>query len=64
MTQPLKLLTSTTNPSIIRQTGQGFIFKCIPLHIHKNIFAYKNIFKFTAFRLLEKCICEIPSYMA
>ena len=39
-------------------TGQGFIFKCISLHIRKNIFACKNIFRL--FRLSEIESVKLP----
>ena len=54
-----KVLTSGINPSIIQQTGQGFIFKCISLHVRKNIFACKNILIFTDFRLLKSAFMKL-----
>ena len=57
MTQPLKLLTSIINTSIIVQTGQGFIFKCISLHDWQK---FQNIY--IHFRLLKHEFVKLPHH--
>ena len=54
------IITSRINLSIILWTGLGFIFKCICLHVCKNVFAYKFFFIFTVFRLLKSAFVKIP----